>query len=207
MFSGFAVSVWRVSIGDLSTWDTGKVTDMSSMFSGFAANTDSAVDIGSFCIPKKASITSFANGATTLSAEIGISSSVSSGTNAFLNAATKQSGGAYISEIILVPMGTDGDTAANTVITLWGLSGTSSKGNIYLMELATVLYSDGVLVINQPTTEIAERTATGVSVRTQYEPLSSSTTYVFDAYSKVLWYANRSYIESVKFGSINKTTA
>jgi surface protein len=194
----------EVSIGDLSDWDTNSVTDMSYMFKSFAESTVTATDIGTFTIPSNANIEGFAEDAITLSAEFKILGSVSKDANSFNNAATKKSSNIYVSEIILKPESNDeAGNVANTIISLYGLNITSPKGNIHLpFEYATVLYDNGMLVINQPIVEQDMQKANGVEVLNHWDPLTSTYIYNFDSEDSVLWHADRDTITAVKFGSI-----
>jgi hypothetical protein len=127
MFCMFGSSSPEVSIGDLSSCDTSNVTDMSYMFNGFAMNTNADTYIGALKIPSEANIDYFAQEASTLSAEFIISAT--SGTDVFLNAATKKDGDKYLADITLVPTSEDVESEVITnFINVYGIGGTTSDG-------------------------------------------------------------------------------
>jgi surface protein len=207
MFGCFGDNSKEVNIGTLSNWDTGKVTDMSAMFWQFANNTKTATDIGSFLIPAGANIEYFASGADTLSAEITISGSVASYKYTFYHAATKKdvNKNKYLSDITIIPATDTIKMEVKTnIIDKYGLDGTEIQGNIHFpSDCYTVLYSDGLLVINQSEDEIEQiiSSSSGITIIKQSNALDSTNTYEFTSYSSVPWYTNRSKIKVVMFGS------
>jgi hypothetical protein len=155
MFSMLGASSAEVSIGDLSKWDTSNVTDMSNMFNSFAKSTTAATYIGEFTIPAGANINHFADGASSLSAEITIS--VSSGTDVFKNAATIKDGDKYLADITLIPTSeTIESEAATNFITVYGIGGTTSDGNIHLPYLDFEINYTDVFVISLDSSDASQ---------------------------------------------------
>ncbi|MDO4557198.1 MAG: BspA family leucine-rich repeat surface protein, partial [Lachnospiraceae bacterium] len=124
MSSGSYASKW--SIGDLSNWDTSKVTNMSRMFDGAGSNATAVDSIGTFTIPAGCDVADFADYSPKFTGNLIFNGVPSDDTYMLLHVATDSNAKVY-----LIHTDTATDTFTDELITLYGPSGTSSKGNIY----------------------------------------------------------------------------
>lgn len=78
---------------------------------------------------------------------------------------------------------------------------------IEVVAMATVLYADGTLIINESPTDRDSNIALHGAVVKEYEPLDANNSYVLSRGDDQMWLSERNLIKSVQFGSAVQPTS